>query len=121
MADRAKGDPYDGDHGRRLASQYETVLSEALYGALMPGLPKAPASIPDIELRVGARLSGERAHALHRVLRDCATTITRMPATYITYPGTSEAIFPARRFRTIQSRDVLELDEVYLWSFGEEL
>lgn len=75
--------------------------------------------IPAIELRVGARLSGERAHALHRVLRDCATTITRMPATYITYPGTSEAIFPARRFRTIQSRDVLELDEVYLWSFGE--
>lgn len=48
MADRVKGVPYDGDHGRRLASQYETVASEALYGALMPGLPKAPASILDI-------------------------------------------------------------------------
>ncbi|PWR03364.1 methyltransferase type 12 [Meridianimarinicoccus roseus] len=75
--------------------------------------------IAAIELRVGASFAELRAKALHGVLRDAATTITRMPATFMTYPGSSEPILPTRRGRTARSGSAARLDASYLWSFGE--
>lgn len=71
------------------------------------------------ELRVGAVFAPPRAAALHGVLRDAASTIARMPATFITYPGSSEPILPTRRGRLGRVGNTTRLDAAYLWSFGE--
>jgi len=71
------------------------------------------------ELRVGAKFATPRAAALHGALRDAATTIARMPATFMTYPGSSEPILPTRRGRLSRVGGDFRLDADYLWSFGE--
>lgn len=72
------------------------------------------------DLRIGAQFIGERAAALHAALRDAAVTIARMPATYMTYPGSQNPILPATRGR-VRSRSpgMLLIDAGYIWSFGE--
>lgn len=69
------------------------------------------------ELRIGARLTGARAGALHAALREAARTITVMPATYITYPG-GGPVLPVDRGRPGLAPDALLLDAAYLRSFG---
>jgi SAM-dependent methyltransferase len=75
--------------------------------------------IPAAELRVGSIFAPPRAGALHGALRDAASTIARMPATFMTYPGSSEPILPTRRARLSRAGDGFRLDGKYLWSFGE--
>ena len=41
-----------------------------------------------------------------------------MPATYRTYPGSSEPMFPCERAGAVRIRDSIRLDEAFLWSFG---
>lgn len=71
------------------------------------------------ELRVVSVSGAPRAAALHSALRDAASTIARMPATFMTYPGSSEPILPTRRGRLSPVASAVLLDAAYLWSFQE--
>jgi SAM-dependent methyltransferase len=70
-----------------------------------------------LDLRVGARFQGRSAHALHTALREAAETITRMPATYLTYPN-GGPILPISRGRSSRSPETLILNAACLSSFG---
>lgn len=71
------------------------------------------------DLRVGAQFSGIRAAALHAALRDAAITIARMPATYMTFPGSQAPVLPTRTGRAGMAPARLFVDAGYLWDFGE--
>ena len=71
------------------------------------------------DFRVGARFVGDRAKAVHQSIREAAATITRMPAYYMTYPGSDKPIFPVSRGKTKRINNQLVIDEDYLFSFGE--
>ncbi|OEJ67251.1 hypothetical protein [Magnetovibrio blakemorei] len=45
--------------------------------------------ISHLDLRVGLSMTGDDAKALHAAIKDAADTITKMPATYMTYPDGS--------------------------------
>ena len=51
------------------------------FRALLAGL------VPRLDLRVGARFSGAAAQAVRAALQEAADLITRMPATFMTYPN----------------------------------
>ena len=71
------------------------------------------------DFRVGARFVGDRAKAVHQSIREAAATITRMPANYMTYPGSDKPIFPVSRGKTKRIINQLVIDEDYLFAFGE--
>ena len=75
--------------------------------------PRSP-----FDLRVGQRFIGKDAANLIRALRDAANCIRIMPATYITYPGSKISVFPCSRNGQVRLRDVVHLDETFLWSLG---
>ncbi|MGR3397719.1 MAG: methyltransferase domain-containing protein [Paracoccus sp. (in: a-proteobacteria)] len=78
------------------------------------------ADLAATDLRVGTQVTGARAAALHSALRDAAATIAKMPATYMTYPGSQTPILPATRGRVDSlPAEALVVDAGYLWSFGE--
>jgi len=70
-----------------------------------------------LDLRVGGQFQGQSAGALHTALREAAETVTRMPATYLTYPN-GGPILPISRGRSPRSLETLVLDATYLSSFG---
>ena len=70
------------------------------------------------DLRVGQQFSGQHAESLIRALRDAARCIRGMPATFITYPGSSSPVFPCTRGKAVRLRDNVRIDEQFLWSFG---
>ena len=109
-----------------------------LYKPLLEaGLPQAPrnagpeglgfakegwrgiAHLAAAELRPGARFAGDTAEALHAALRNGASTVARMPATFMTWPGSAEPVMPAERGRPGRAPETLLLDGAYLWRFGE--
>lgn len=71
-----------------------------------------------LDLRVGLSMTGDHAKALHAAIKDAADTITKMPATYMTYPDGS-VILPVERHGRLARPESLTLDEAYLSSFGE--
>lgn len=73
---------------------------------------------PPHDLMIGQRFTGEDAANLIRAVRDAANCIRTMPATYITFPGSSAPVFPCTRGGRIQTRAAVRLDEAFLWSFG---
>jgi HNH endonuclease len=76
--------------------------------------------VSHLDLRIGMAFTGEIGVALHESLKDAATTITRMPATYMAYPNGGQ-ILPVNRIgRVIRPSRVL-LDLPYLSSFGDML
>ena len=72
-----------------------------------------------LDLRPGMRFSGKVALALHQSIRDAVETIARMPAHYMTFPGTKDPVFNAFRKKPIRRAGYIFLDESYLRSFGE--
>ena len=70
------------------------------------------------DLRVGQRFEGEDAERLTSVLRTTADLIRRMPANFITYPGSSTRVFPCVRNGPVRSKNSIRIDEAFLWSFG---
>ena len=70
------------------------------------------------DLRVGLRFSGDGGRALHRALKDAASTIRRMPAHYMTYPNASEPVLPVETGTAQRYPGAVRLDEPYLASFG---
>ena len=68
---------------------------------------------------MGIPVSGDAAAALHTALRDASDTIARMPATFMTYPGSSRPILPVIRMRGAPFTSGITLDDARLWSYGE--
>lgn len=77
------------------------------------------AEVSATELRVGARFSDAKAAALHAALRDAASTIARMPATFMTFPGSQLPVLPTRIGQAGRAPARLLIDAGYLQSFGE--
>lgn len=77
------------------------------------------AEVSSTELRVGAQFSGNKAAALHAALRDAASTIARMPATYMTFPGSQAPVLPTRIGQAGSPPERLMIDAAYLQRFGE--
>ncbi len=105
---------------------------------LSAGLPQAPNNrgtrglgfvgdawhqlgLSPFDLRPGMRFSGLEARALHQTIQDAVKTITRMPAHFMTYPGTNVPLFKVSKVHSRLRSDCVLLDEIYLWSFGEML
>ncbi len=74
--------------------------------------------VSHLDLRIGLSMSSDDAKALHLAIKDAADTITKMPATYMTYPDGS-VILPVKRQARLVRPDNITLDEAYLSSFGE--
>jgi hypothetical protein len=70
-----------------------------------------------LDLRIGAQFRGTTADSVHSALREVAETVTRMPATYLTYPN-GGPVLPVSRGRTPRCPDALVLDAGYLADFG---
>ena len=70
------------------------------------------------DFRVGQQFTGEDAANLIRALRDSAHCIRWMPATYTTFPGSSEPVFPCKPGRPVRTGQAARLDDAFLWSFG---
>ncbi|MGB8550146.1 MAG: class I SAM-dependent methyltransferase [Xanthobacteraceae bacterium] len=74
--------------------------------------------VSSLDLRVGARFSGDRAIALHHALRDASATISGMPARYMTYPN-GEPVLPVKRLGRLRQPATIHVERNYLLSFGE--
>ena len=70
------------------------------------------------DLRVGQRFGGQDAEHLIGALGDAANCIVRMPANYITYPGSDQRLFPCGRAGAVRVESQVSIDERFLWSFG---
>ncbi len=70
------------------------------------------------DLRPGWVVVGDAATALRASLRGAATTIRKMPVTYITYPGDGSQVFTAHPGPGPAEAGRLCLDEPCLWAFG---
>lgn len=72
------------------------------------------------DLKVGTRFGAEAGRAVHSALREAATLVTEMPATYLTYPR-GGPILPVERGRAQVPSGEVVLDAAYLASFGTML
>ncbi len=79
----------------------------------------AGAAVP-ADLRIGACFGAEAGQAVHSALREAATLVTEMPATYLTYPR-GGPILPVERGRARVLSGAVALDAAYLASFGSML
>ena len=70
-----------------------------------------------LDLRIGAQFGSGTAKATHAALREAAETITRMPATYLTYPSGCP-VLPVEKLNPRTSGNQVTLDAGYLRSFG---
>ncbi|MDE0129054.1 MAG: methyltransferase type 11 [Gammaproteobacteria bacterium] len=70
------------------------------------------------DLRVGQRFSEKDAENLIRAIREAANCIRRMPANYITYPGSEKPVFPCTRGGPVRLKNSVSIDEAFLWSLG---
>jgi hypothetical protein len=78
----------------------------------------ALANISPFDLRVGGTLGAEDGRQLIRALNDTCSTIARMPAHYITWPGTQRPIFTAEPQRLRPNAASVHLNLATLWQFG---
>lgn len=87
-----------------------------------PGFAKAPfqalAEFADPDLHVGASLEATRAKVVTAALRDACQNICKMPAHYMTYPGTDRQIFEANYTAPRVKAGPLYLSAQYLARFG---
>ena len=70
------------------------------------------------DFRVGQQFAGEDAANMVRALRDAAHCIRYMPATYTTYPGSPDPVFPCKPSKPVRTGQAVRLDDAFLWSFG---
>jgi len=72
-----------------------------------------------VELRIGAIFRDQTARHLHRSLAEIAQVIRDMPATYLRWPASDEPIFDICRRRQVTTPPQLQIDDAFLWSFGD--
>lgn len=70
------------------------------------------------DLRVGQRFHGQDAENLTLAIRDAAKCIRKMPAHFITFPGSDRQVFPCDYTGPVRKRVAVRLDEAFLWSVG---
>ena len=70
-------------------------------------------------MRIGAIFGGDTAKHLHRSLGEIAQLVRRMPANYLRWPASEQAIFEVRLARRTSPPASLRIDDALLWSFGE--
>ena len=70
------------------------------------------------DFRVGQQFTGEDAANMIRALRDAAHCIRKMPATFTTYPGSPDPVFPCKPGKPMRTGQAARLDDAFLWSFG---
>ena len=75
--------------------------------------------ITPIELRIGSVFHGQTAKHLHRSLSRISEVIRDMPVTHLRWPSSDEQIFNVSRRRMISTPAQLQIDEAFLWSFGD--
>ncbi|MCE6967421.1 methyltransferase domain-containing protein [Cereibacter sphaeroides] len=137
-ADGAQGAAQvEGDDAVRLPLGLIALNWLRLYKPLLDaGLPQTPSnrgtsrlgfvdagwhgisSLSPLDLRVGGTFVGDRAAALHAALKDAAQLICKMPASYMTFPGSDTPILQAAFRAPGQPPDTLHLDASYLVRFG---
>ena len=61
------------------------------------------------DFRVGQQFTGEDAANMVRALRDAAHCIRYMPATYTTYPGSPDPVFPCKPGRPVRTGQTARL------------
>lgn len=76
------------------------------------------ADISSLDLRVGRRLDRDLAVVLQGALRKACQTIAKMPAHYITHPGTNRQVFDARVLRSRILQQPVIVDRGFLSRFG---
>jgi len=76
-------------------------------------------SITAVELRVGTLFHDQTAKHLHRSLSEISQVIRDMPANYLRWPASDNPIFEVTRRRQIVTPSPLQIDEAFLWSFGD--
>ena len=79
---------------------------------------KIVSGLASADFRVGARFAGDHSKAVHQSIRNAAYTIIKMPAFYMTYPGSDKPIFPVSRRKARRITNQLVIDEDYLFSLG---
>jgi SAM-dependent methyltransferase len=72
-----------------------------------------------VELRIGSLFTGDTAKHLHRSLSEISQLIRDMPANYLRWPSSDQPIFDVCRRRQIPTPSPLQIDEAFLWSFGD--
>jgi SAM-dependent methyltransferase len=72
-----------------------------------------------VELRIGSAFSGQTAKRLHRSLSEISQVIRNMPANYLRWPASDNPIFEVTRRRMVSTPAQLQIDEAFLWSFGD--
>lgn len=72
---------------------------------------------PPATLRVGAIYHDEAARMVTTAIRDACQLIRRMPAHYITLPGSGEQMFESQ-YRTVRAQGNCRIDKEYLSRFG---
>ena len=70
-----------------------------------------------LDLRVGARFTGDVARVVCMALQEAADLIARMPATFMTYPN-GGPVLPTMRRRAPKTTGDILLDAEFLGSFG---
>jgi hypothetical protein len=70
------------------------------------------------DLRIGARFTGELAALVSLAIKDACANIQKMPAHYITYPGTDSQVFHCERKSARSDHSLLMLDKDSLAAFG---
>ena len=70
------------------------------------------------DFRVGQQFTGEDAANMVRALRDASHCIRNMPATFTTYPGSPDPVFPCKPGKSVRTSQAARLDDAFLWSFG---
>lgn len=78
----------------------------------------ALADLSPLDLRVGQALAGDWAVTVQRAIRDACHTIARMPARYITHPGTRQPVFETDVRRTRLAPGAVRLNRELLARFG---
>jgi SAM-dependent methyltransferase len=75
--------------------------------------------ITAVELRIGSLFHDQTAKHLHRSLSEISQVIRDMPAHYLRWPASDKPIFEVTRRRQIATPSALQIDETFLWSFGD--
>lgn len=75
--------------------------------------------ITAVELRTGSLFAGQTAKHLHRSLSEISQIIRNMPAHYLRWPASDDPIFDVTRRRMAPTPAQLQIDDAFLWSFGD--
>ena len=72
-----------------------------------------------VELRIGSVFGEQTAKHLHRSLSKISQVIRDMPVRHLSWPSSDAPIFEARRRPMTSTPSPLQIDEAFLWSFGD--